>query len=144
MHKSFTQPTRITAVLAGLGLAASAAFSSIAQADDADLLAAAEKEGKVIIYSTTDTSAADPVLKGFNSKYPNIQVEYHDMNSTEIYNRFVSEQASGANSADMVWSSAMDSTMRSEEHTSELQSRGHLECRHLLEKKKVKCMQKAM
>ncbi|HLS21079.1 MAG TPA: ABC transporter substrate-binding protein [Paenalcaligenes sp.] len=112
MHKSFTQPTRITAVLAGLGLAASAAFSSIAQADDADLLAAAEKEGKVIIYSTTDTSAADPVLKGFNSKYPNIQVEYHDMNSTEIYNRFVSEQASGANSADMVWSSAMDSTMQ--------------------------------
>src|SRR5690625_5388564 len=27
-------------------------------------------------------------------------------------------------------------TIRSEEHTSELQSRGHLVCRHLLEKKK--------
>src|SRR5690625_6956308 len=28
---------------------------------------------------------------------------------------------------------------RSEEHTSELQSRGHLVCRLLLEKKKIKC-----
>src|SRR5439155_17918729 len=30
-----------------------------------------------------------------------------------------------------------DSTIRSEEHTSELQSRGHLVCRLLLEKKKI-------
>src|SRR5437660_10184419 len=33
---------------------------------------------------------------------------------------------------------------RSEEHTSELQSRGHLVCRLLLEKKKKKCTKKAM
>src|SRR6266508_5604562 len=32
------------------------------------------------------------------------------------------------------------STARSEEHTSELQSRGHLVCRLLLEKKKIKCI----
>src|SRR5690625_1827036 len=31
-------------------------------------------------------------------------------------------------------------TIRSEEHTSELQSRGHLVCRLLLEKKKTKCI----
>src|SRR5207253_4795919 len=30
--------------------------------------------------------------------------------------------------------------LRSEEHTSELQSRGHLVCRLLLEKKKIECM----
>src|SRR5690625_5956463 len=34
------------------------------------------------------------------------------------------------------------STMRSEEHTSELQSRGHLVCRLLLEKKKKKTHKK--
>src|SRR5690625_7056174 len=33
-------------------------------------------------------------------------------------------------------STASTSSTRSEEHTSELQSRGHLVCRHLLEKKK--------
>src|SRR5439155_16167123 len=32
-----------------------------------------------------------------------------------------------------------DAARRSEEHTSELQSRGHLVCRLLLEKKKIKC-----
>src|SRR5207253_10555419 len=36
------------------------------------------------------------------------------------------------------WDQEMRSTMRSEEHTSELQSRGHLVCRLLLEKKKKK------
>src|SRR5690625_5767314 len=34
--------------------------------------------------------------------------------------------------------SALDAVGRSEEHTSELQSRGHLVCRLLLEKKKMK------
>src|SRR5690625_6638643 len=37
---------------------------------------------------------------------------------------------------DVLAVSAMDGTERSEEHTSELQSRGHLVCRLLLEKKK--------
>ena len=77
-----------------------------------ELTAAAEKQGKVIVYSTTDTKAADPLLKAFEQQYPSIKVEYHDMNSTELYNRFISEQASGANSADIVWSSAMDSAMQ--------------------------------
>src|SRR5439155_24881563 len=35
------------------------------------------------------------------------------------------------------WSTAWVSPKRSEEHTSELQSRGHLVCRLLLEKKKI-------
>ena len=76
------------------------------------LTAAAEKQGKVIVYATTDTKAADPLLKAFEQQYPAIKVEYHDMNSTELYNRYISEQASGANSADIVWSSAMDSAMQ--------------------------------
>src|SRR5207253_10605941 len=35
------------------------------------------------------------------------------------------------------WFGPLDSRVRSEEHTSELQSRGHLVCRLLLEKKKT-------
>src|SRR5690625_7054167 len=38
----------------------------------------------------------------------------------------------------LVANNEMDMIMRSEEHTSELQSRGHLVCRLLLEKKKKK------
>ena len=73
---------------------------------------AATKEGKVVIYSTTDTKAAGPLIAGFEKTYPGIKVEYNDMNSTELYNRFISEQASGGGSGDVVWSSSMDTGLK--------------------------------
>src|SRR4029079_2908885 len=77
-------------------------------ADYPQTIAAAKKEGKVVIYSALDTKAAQPLIKDFNALYPNIKVEYNDMNSTEMYNRFIAESASGQGSADVMWSSAMD------------------------------------
>src|SRR3954454_4983076 len=76
--------------------------------DYAQTVAAAKKEGKVVIYSALDTKAAQPLIKDFNALYPDIKVEYNDMNSTEMYNRFIAESASGQGSADVMWSSAMD------------------------------------
>jgi iron(III) transport system substrate-binding protein len=73
-----------------------------------DTIAAAKKEGKVVIYSTTDTAAAGSLIKDFQVLYPGISVEYNDMNSTELYNRYISERAAGGGSADVLWSSAMD------------------------------------
>lgn len=77
-------------------------------ANYADTIAGAKKEGKVVIYSSTDTVAANPLIKDFQALYPGITVEYNDMNTTEIYNRFISENAAGGGSADVTWSSAMD------------------------------------
>jgi iron(III) transport system substrate-binding protein len=77
-------------------------------ADYAQVVAAAKKEGKVVVYSALDTKAAQPLIKDFNALYPDIKVEYNDMNSTEMYNRFIAEQASGQGGADVMWSSAMD------------------------------------
>jgi iron(III) transport system substrate-binding protein len=77
-------------------------------ANYADTIAAAKKEGKVVIYSSTDTASASPLIKDFQALYPGISVEYNDMNTTEIYNRFISEVAAGGGSADVLWSSAMD------------------------------------
>ncbi len=76
------------------------------------LIAEAEKEGTVVVYSTTDAAIAAPLLKDFGALYPRIKVEYNDLNSTELYNRFVSEVAAGAGSADLLWSSAMDLQMK--------------------------------
>ena len=76
--------------------------------DYAQTVAAAKKEGKVVVYSALDTKAAQPLIKDFSALYPNIKVEYNDMNSTEMYNRFIAEAASGQGSADVMWSSAMD------------------------------------
>jgi iron(III) transport system substrate-binding protein len=95
-----------------LALLAPAALAQTAPpgypADYAQTIAAANKEGKVVIYSALDTKAAQPLIKDFNALYPGIKVEYSDLNSTELYNRFIAEAASGQGSADVMWSSAMD------------------------------------
>ena len=91
-----------------LPLAATAQVPAGYPAAYADTIAAAKKEAKVVVYSTTDTAAAGPLIKDFQVLYPGISVEYNDMNSTEIYNRFISERAAGAGSADVLWSSSMD------------------------------------
>ena len=74
----------------------------------ADVVAAAEREGKITVYSTTDSAQVQPLLKDFAALYPKIPVEYTDMNSTELYNRAISESAAGGIGADVLWSSAMD------------------------------------
>ena len=61
-----------------------------------------------MVYGATDSKATQPLINDFSALYPGITVEYNDMNSTEVYNRFISEAAAGGNTADVMWSSAMD------------------------------------
>jgi len=97
-------------------LACCALLAAVAQAqvpagypaDYAKVLEGAKKEGKVVVYSTTDAKLVQPLIKDFEAAFPGVKVEYTDMNSTEVYNRFISESAAGAASADAVWSSSMD------------------------------------
>src|SRR5215472_15486746 len=53
-----------------------------APATSAQIVAGAEKEGKLVVYSTTDSASAAPLLKDFGAAYPKIALEYNDMNST--------------------------------------------------------------
>jgi len=99
-------------VLAGATLGAAAQVPAGYPADYQKTIDAAKKEGKLVIYAATDSKAAQPLIKDFNALYPGITVEYNDMNSTEVYNRFISESAAGGNTADIMWSSAMDLQMR--------------------------------
>src|SRR5256885_12539962 len=102
-------------ILQTLSIAAIAVLARMAFAADAgnpgtakDVIAAAEKEGKLTIYSTTDSALVQPLLKDFAALYPKVPVEYTDMNSTELYNRVISEAAAGSVAGDLLWSSAMD------------------------------------
>jgi iron(III) transport system substrate-binding protein len=92
---------RLLAIVAAFALL----FSGAVRAADP---AAAQKEGRLVVYSSTDSASADPLLQDFKSQYPGIQVEYNDLNTTEVYNRFLAEAAAGAGTADFLWSSAMD------------------------------------
>ncbi len=100
----------ISAVIAA-ALSFSAAHAQAPQgypADYSKVIDAAKKEGKVVIYSTTDSVAAGPLIKDFEALYPGIKVEYSDLNSTELYNRFIAESAANNGTGDVIWSSAMD------------------------------------
>src|ERR1043166_2901486 len=82
--------------------------SQMRAAEKNEAVSAAQKEGKLIIYSSTDSASVEPLLQDFKSVYPFLQVEYNDLNTTELYNRFVAESAAGSGTADFMWSSAMD------------------------------------
>ncbi|MFS2112649.1 ABC transporter substrate-binding protein [Herbaspirillum frisingense] len=107
---------RRLSIALGLALALPVALSGVAHADTpagypadyAKIIEGAKKEGKVVIYSTTDSKAAESLIKDFSALYPAVKVEYNDMNSTEAYNRFISEAAAGGATADVMWSSSMD------------------------------------
>jgi iron(III) transport system substrate-binding protein len=107
--KKFLGP--LSHAMAALALAPAFALAQVPAgypANYADTIAAAKKEGKVVVYSTTDTASAGPLINDFKTLYPGIAVEYNDMNSTEVYNRFISERAANSSSADVLWSSSMD------------------------------------
>jgi iron(III) transport system substrate-binding protein len=73
---------------------------------------AAALEGVVTIYTTTDETEVADLLAGFHVLRPNIRVEYDELNSTELYDRFLTEAAAGKVAGDLVWSSAMDQQMK--------------------------------
>jgi iron(III) transport system substrate-binding protein len=74
----------------------------------ADLVADANRQGTLSIYSTTDAREVAQLLQDFRALYPQIRVEYADINSTELYSRFIAEVAAKEGTADLLWSSAMD------------------------------------
>ncbi|MET0266026.1 MAG: ABC transporter substrate-binding protein [Duganella sp.] len=107
--------TTMAAACATLMLVTTGALAQVPAGYPADyqkIIDAAKKEGKLVVYSATDSKASAPLIKDFSAMYPGISVEYNDMNSTEVYNRFISEVAAGGNTADSVWSSSMDLQMR--------------------------------
>ncbi len=71
---------------------------------NAGLVAAAEQEGAVEIYGTTDRREVAALLDGFRRRYPNLRVDYAELLSDEIHARI----AGGSSTADIAWSSAMD------------------------------------
>lgn len=64
-------------------------------------------EGQVVVYAATDQASVQPIIDDFEKRHPGLRVDYHDMNSADLYRRVLREAAQGAG-PDVVWSSAMD------------------------------------
>ena len=70
--------------------------------DYGTMIDAARREGRVTVYSTTDFSAAYPLIRAFETRYPGITVDYREQNSDDIYRRFLAEFATKSPGADVV------------------------------------------
>ncbi|MCW5666419.1 MAG: ABC transporter substrate-binding protein [Piscinibacter sp.] len=59
----------------------------------------------VNVWSTTDRLMADPLIEDFERRHPGLRVDYRQLGSVELAERFAAEEG---READVVWSSAMD------------------------------------
>jgi len=88
--------------------AASAGTPSYYPADYSKLLDASKAEGgKLTIYSNTDQENWAPILRDFKAKYPWTKVSADNLDSDEVFQRQLSEMATGKAPADMLVSNAV-------------------------------------
>lgn len=66
----------------------------------------------LVIYSTTDVGAFQPVLDDFRQLNPNISIQYHELEAAELDRRFRHEETQGGGRADVLLSAAMDLQIR--------------------------------
>lgn len=64
--------------------------------------------GTLTLYSTTDTTAFEPVIRDFQSLHPGIAIRYELLDTAPLYERFLRETRDGNPQADLLMSSAMD------------------------------------
>lgn len=83
-----------------ISLCALTSTSALAQSDE--LLAAAKKEGKVMIYGEMITPTMRSIKEGFEAKYPGITMEFIYLSGAPLMNRIVSEQDAKRYLADVI------------------------------------------
>src|SRR5580698_4287550 len=70
-----------------------------------DLIEAAKKEGKVILYSSMDLPVGEKLGKAFEAKYPGMEVQIERSGSERLFQRIDQEMASSIRAVDVVNSS---------------------------------------
>jgi len=81
------------------------ATSALAQETTSAMVAAAEKEGKVVWYTAVDVKVAEAVAKAFRTAYPKIAVDVERSGSERVFQRINQEYQSGIKAVDVVNSS---------------------------------------
>lgn len=87
------------------GIAGWFAYTSLMRED---LVAAAEREGVLEIWSTTDRNRVDALLADFSRLHPRIKIVYSDVHGSDLQRDFLRAARNCKNTADLLWSSAMD------------------------------------
>lgn len=62
----------------------------------------AKKEGKLLLYSNTSLISLEPMIKGFEKKYPFVKVEIYRIGAPKLLNKVLTEARAGASVADVI------------------------------------------
>lgn len=98
-------------LLMGVAALAVAAFAGPAAAQDLpdyypenynEIVEASKNEDGLLIYSNMAQYNWAPVIEGFNKLYPWIEVSTLDLDSDEVFNRYLAEANSGAETGDLL------------------------------------------
>ena len=91
--------------VAAASLLAALAAPAFAQDTTPAMVAAAEKEGKVVWYSSVDVKVAEGIAKLFREQYPKIEVDVERSGSERVFQRVNQEYQSNIKNVDVVNSS---------------------------------------
>ncbi|MGZ5112887.1 MAG: ABC transporter substrate-binding protein [Usitatibacter sp.] len=92
-------------IAVGTLLFAGAVAPAGAQETTAAMVAAAEKEGKVVWYASVDVKVAEELAQVFRAEYPNIQLDVERSGSERVFQRINQEYQAGIKNVDVVNSS---------------------------------------
>lgn len=67
---------------------------------------------ELVIYSSLDSPLARPLIEAFQRQAPDVTVRYEDLLTGEIADRVIQETDAGKATADLIFSSAMDVTVK--------------------------------
>jgi len=87
--------------------------------------AKSDRNQTLTIYSSTDTERMVDLIEAYQLQNPRVAVDYHLLDTLEVYDRAVSEMDAGQSTADLLLSSAMDLQIKlvndgyAQAHTSE-------------------------
>jgi iron(III) transport system substrate-binding protein len=81
-------------------------------ADYSDLIAQAQTEGSLLIYTNLSSSNLGPVIEAFNAAYPDIEVEMIEMGPSETFSRYDAETGTGVQSADLIIANSIPDWVR--------------------------------
>ena len=99
--------TRRTSLIAGAALAMPwIGRARAAEPDAAEIEAAAKKEGRLVIYTSSVDAEMQKQVAAFEKAYPGIRVEWIRQPSTTVFNRFVGEVEAGVVQADILYTAS--------------------------------------
>jgi len=96
---------KIKTTAIGAALLAVFAWVSVSSAQDAALIEAAKKEGKVVWYTSMALPSSTALADLFMKKYKGIEVEVHRTGSQRVLQRVMQEVSAGIKNADVIHTS---------------------------------------